>query len=211
MVATRRHEMKQQTRQRVIDAARELFNEKGFAAATIREIAVRAGVSTGSVFTTFESKEEILSVIILERCDELMREIEAAHLACPGDARERLKAGMAAAYAYEFDRLLLVVEQVGASWSWSKPFERSIQEAISRPFGFIREIVAEAKGEGLISPEVDPAILTDLLLGAYLRNFRTAWYRDLDLAHTIDMMRHQVDLVFDGAATLGRGPAAQKK
>lgn len=48
-------------------AARDLFIEKGFAAARIEEIAARAGVSKGTLYAYFDSKEELLNDLIVQR------------------------------------------------------------------------------------------------------------------------------------------------
>jgi AcrR family transcriptional regulator len=48
----------------IIINAIELFSEKGFAAATTRELALRAGVSEGSIFKQYASKEELFKVIV---------------------------------------------------------------------------------------------------------------------------------------------------
>jgi AcrR family transcriptional regulator len=48
------------TRAAIIDAALSLFGEKGFEAATMRGIAERAGVSLGSAYYYFESKEHLI-------------------------------------------------------------------------------------------------------------------------------------------------------
>lgn len=50
----------EQTRAAIIDAALGLFGEKGFEAATMRGIAERAGVSLGSAYYYFESKEHLI-------------------------------------------------------------------------------------------------------------------------------------------------------
>jgi len=42
----------------IIDAAREVFLERGFGATTA-EVAVRAGVSEGSIFKRFNSKVDL--------------------------------------------------------------------------------------------------------------------------------------------------------
>lgn len=54
-------------RQRLLDAAEELFAEHGFAATTTRAIAERAGTSTGVVFYHFPSKEALLEALLAER------------------------------------------------------------------------------------------------------------------------------------------------
>jgi len=49
-----------QTRAAIAEAALELFRERGYEAATMRAIAQRAGVSTGSAYYYFSSKEELI-------------------------------------------------------------------------------------------------------------------------------------------------------
>lgn len=48
----------------VLDAALDLFIEKGFAATRVEDIAKRAGLSKGAVYLYFESKEKILEGIV---------------------------------------------------------------------------------------------------------------------------------------------------
>lgn len=61
-----RHASQEQTRQRLLDAAVELFLEKGFAGASVEEIAERAGYSKGAVYSNFASKED-LALAVLDR------------------------------------------------------------------------------------------------------------------------------------------------
>jgi AcrR family transcriptional regulator len=49
-----------QTRAAIVETALALFRERGFEAATMREIASRAGVSTGNAYYYFGSKEELI-------------------------------------------------------------------------------------------------------------------------------------------------------
>src|SRR3954467_10236430 len=48
----------------VLDAALELFVEKGFAATRVEDIAARAGLSKGAVYLYFPSKEAILEGLV---------------------------------------------------------------------------------------------------------------------------------------------------
>lgn len=50
----------------LLDAALDLFVEKGFAATRSEEVAVRAGVSKGTLFLYFPSKEELFKAVIRE-------------------------------------------------------------------------------------------------------------------------------------------------
>ena len=48
----------------LLDAALDLFVEKGFAATRAEEVAARAGVSKGTLFLYFQSKEELLKAVV---------------------------------------------------------------------------------------------------------------------------------------------------
>jgi AcrR family transcriptional regulator len=61
-----REEQARQTRARIRAAARELFTEEGFAAATVASIARRAGVSSASIYATYGSKAGIVSAMVEE-------------------------------------------------------------------------------------------------------------------------------------------------
>lgn len=57
---------KEQTRERIVAAAVEHFKERGFEAATTRDIARRAGIAAGTLFNYFPSKEAIVSALATE-------------------------------------------------------------------------------------------------------------------------------------------------
>jgi AcrR family transcriptional regulator len=52
-------EHKQQTRTRIVDCARELFNRRGFAEVSIDEIMARAGLTRGGFYNHFKTKEDL--------------------------------------------------------------------------------------------------------------------------------------------------------
>jgi AcrR family transcriptional regulator len=64
--------------QRIREAARELFVKKGFDETTTREIALRAGVGIGTVFTYAENKRDLLFLVANDDLDEVTRKAEAS-------------------------------------------------------------------------------------------------------------------------------------
>ena len=77
---TRRALAKQQTRLKVLAAARRLFSEQGYEGATIRDIAAAAGMSTGAVFANFTDKSDLFREIMaddMEALTEAMRDAGA--------------------------------------------------------------------------------------------------------------------------------------
>src|SRR3954451_12149683 len=67
----RRALAKQQTRQKVLAAARRLFSEEGYEGATIRDIAAAAGMSTGAVFANFSDKSDLFREIMADDMEAL--------------------------------------------------------------------------------------------------------------------------------------------
>src|SRR4051812_37177861 len=75
---TRRALAKQQTRSKVLAAARRLFSEVGYEGATIRDIAAAAGMSTGAVFANFEDKSDLFGDIMSTDAEELLDAMRGA-------------------------------------------------------------------------------------------------------------------------------------
>lgn len=61
----------------ILDAALDLFTEKGFAATKLTEVAARAGVSKGTVYLYFDSKEALFQEMVKET---LLPHLEQAEL-----------------------------------------------------------------------------------------------------------------------------------
>ncbi|EPL8196152.1 TetR/AcrR family transcriptional regulator [Klebsiella aerogenes] len=55
-----------ETYHKLIVAAAACFAEKGFNGTSVREIALRAGISLGAMYTYFKGKDELIEAIILE-------------------------------------------------------------------------------------------------------------------------------------------------
>jgi AcrR family transcriptional regulator len=66
------------TKQRIEQAALQLFAAKGFEATGIREIADRAGLSTSALYHYMGSKDELLVAFMVESMTELTRVTSAA-------------------------------------------------------------------------------------------------------------------------------------
>lgn len=64
--ATKRERRKEARPGELLEAALDLFVEKGFAATRVDEVAARAGVSKGTLFLYFPSKEELFKAVVRE-------------------------------------------------------------------------------------------------------------------------------------------------
>lgn len=63
------------SKQLILDAAEEIFYEKGYADATMRAVAVRAGISIGGIYIYYQSKEQLYEDVLRRQLDNLRQKI----------------------------------------------------------------------------------------------------------------------------------------
>lgn len=85
-----RQRRKEARPQELLDAALGLFGEKGFAATRAEEVAARAGVSKGTLYLYYPSKEELLKAVIRENMVLLIAEGQELAGAYEGTTAELL-------------------------------------------------------------------------------------------------------------------------
>ena len=69
---SRRERKKAQTREAIIEAARTLFEQKGYGGTRTREIAEAAGIATGTLFNYAPTKEAVVLLVWKARATSLM-------------------------------------------------------------------------------------------------------------------------------------------
>ena len=85
--------------QQLLGAAEAVFAERGFAGATMEEVATRAGVTKPVLYEHFGSKDGLLLACV-ERARQDLLEATVAAVAIPGDLRTRLRAGVHSFFAF---------------------------------------------------------------------------------------------------------------
>lgn len=79
MVARRRAEMVEETRARLIRAARTAFAAKGYAAASMDDLTAEAGLTRGALYHNFGDKKGLLQAVIDQIDAEMLARMRAAH------------------------------------------------------------------------------------------------------------------------------------
>ena len=87
------------TRTRILDAALDLFRTQGFEETTMRSIAAAAGVSLGSAYYYFDSKEDLVMSFYERAMDAMAPRLEAA-LARASSFEEAIEALIAVKFDY---------------------------------------------------------------------------------------------------------------
>lgn len=161
------------TRAKIVEAARDLFAERGYHAATVRDIAARAGVSPGSLFTSFTGKAQLLQEIVNARLQGLLDQTQAG--LDRGDKAEAVLAAMGAlAYSYEARELRLLAESIGASWTWDAEVEAANREALGPLVDLIAAVLSAGVKRGELAASADIGLLTHTIFSCDLQNFRLA-------------------------------------
>jgi TetR/AcrR family transcriptional regulator len=93
---SRRERRKEARPGELLDAALDLFVEKGFAATRAEEVAARAGVSKGTLFLYFPSKEELFKAVIRENLAGRFQEWNEEFERFPGSSADMVRYAMRA-------------------------------------------------------------------------------------------------------------------
>ena len=147
------------TRERLLAAAREVFEERGFLDTRVAHITRHAKVSYGSFYTYFPSKE----AVFLELADRLFREM-TGHAAVPGPGAPpepglspatRIRQANRAYYeAYlRHARMMAIIEQVA---TFNEEFQEMRRKHRALSVERSAEAIATWQRAGLAAPGLDP-------------------------------------------------------
>jgi AcrR family transcriptional regulator len=156
----------------LLDVAVTVFNERGYDATSMEELAARLGVTKSAIYHHVPSKVELLRLALDQALDALFAVLDEPG-ATTGPAIDRLEhvvRGSVQVLASRLPFVTLLLRVRGNS-----PVE---QEALQRRRRFDRivtDLVRAAEDEGAVRPDVDPAITSRLLFGTV--NSLTEWYR----------------------------------
>jgi AcrR family transcriptional regulator len=193
-----RAQSKLKTRRRVLDAARQLFMERGYEAATIRDIASEAGLSTGAVFASFVDKTDLFNAVMAE---DFQRQVEHLREAARPDAT--VEDGILGVFevGYRFHGAQLPLLQAAISLSWSHGLGGEFGDRPS--FGLAMDALSEILARGVETGELKASpeqirLAAEVLWDAYVSNYRRALFDDWNDERLIERVRQQIRLVLAG-------------
>jgi AcrR family transcriptional regulator len=195
---TRRALAKQQTRIKVLAAARRLFSEQGYEGATIRDIAAAAGMSTGAVFANFTDKSDLFREIMADDMEALMGAMRDAAGRGRNVEDAVLKIFMA---GYTFYKTRLQLARAAFSVSWDRdggPTLRGMQSSVAFQELFTEQLTAAIE-RGELSQEAEVKLRSQMLFDTYLSNFAQAIFDGWSLDALQARARDQIRILLAGA------------
>lgn len=159
------------TRTRVIQAAHDLFIERGYHGTSMRRIAEQAGLALGGIYNHFASKEGIFAAVMME-CNPY-QDIVPALEAARGETAEELvrnaAAGMLAALGNRPDDLqLMFIEIVEFN---GQHFPQLFESLFPQMIGFAQKLM---QVNGGLRP-IPPPTLLRAFVGFFFAYFMTEW------------------------------------
>ena len=105
------------SRTRLLDAAASIFAAKGYRSATVEEVVSAAGLSKGTFYWNFKSKEDLFQTLLEERIDRPARALMEITRTAPADrpTAPDVSAGLAELIAGQRETLLLLQEYWAAA------------------------------------------------------------------------------------------------
>jgi AcrR family transcriptional regulator len=195
---TRRALAKQQTRAKVLAAARRLFSESGYEGATIRDIAAAAGMSTGAVFANFTDKSDLFGEIMASDMAALAEAMREAAVRGRGVEDALLKAFSA---GYAFYKGQLPLARAAFSVSWAPQDGQVLRNAPQ--VDLLHELIAEQLTLGVqrgeLRQEAEIKLRSQMLFDAYLSNYPQAIFEGWSLDALQARTRDQIRILLAGA------------
>ena len=190
-------ETDERTRSRLLRAAVCIFDRKGYAAASVREIVEIAGDTKPALYYHFGSKERLLTTVLDEACREFTAAMERA-VARKGTARQRLEALCEDLHGL-FQEHVPVVRVAHATFfgpvEGAPPFDFTLFDR--RLEAAVRRIVEEGQAAGEIATAASAADVSLVIMGVIgVFAVRQIHYSFEPIG--LDTMRRVIGLIFDG-------------
>ncbi|MFD3257039.1 TetR/AcrR family transcriptional regulator [Paenibacillus lentus] len=197
-MARRTPEEAERTKRHIMDSARELFIRKGYGATSMEDIRTLSGVSKGSIYYHYKSKEQLF-IQLLERMmlewEEEWRNIERPEMT----ATEKLYA-LAEHYANSFDNpLVSASEEFAGSYGSDPEVLEKIFDINRQHYPLIREILEAGMRSGEFREE-ELDSLTLILVGL-INGLGITYYEKLSKSEVLAIHRKAVDVFLLGISS----------
>ena len=200
----------EQTRARLLEAARRVFEEDGFLDARITDISERAGLSHGSFYHYFESKEEVFREVAAAVDEQNSAPLE--HVILDPSSRatphERIREALRRYFeSYRAQaRIMGLIEQVSR---YDEQVAAARQVRHRRYSEQMAESIRHMQRRGLADPALNPEVAA-AGLGSMTNRFAEQWLVQGAVQCSFEVAVDQITLLFVNAMGLDRDRKARR-
>ncbi|MBN9543889.1 MAG: TetR/AcrR family transcriptional regulator [Alphaproteobacteria bacterium] len=194
----------------ILDAALACFAEKGFAGTRMDDIAARAGISKGTIYLYFDSKEAVFKALARQSIGAQLESVLTHVKAAQGSSAELLRfvIGTLGGFASTSDRVVLAKVLLAEAGNFPELAEFWRREIVDRGVSLFETIIRRGITRGEFR-DVAPAHAARLCIAPVLLTilWRTVFAQfdetPYDYSGLIDA---HLDTLLRGLAALGEGP-----
>jgi TetR/AcrR family fatty acid metabolism transcriptional regulator len=160
-------------RRQILDAAVRVFARQGFHATRVSDIADEAGVAYGLVYHYFNSKDEILNELFVERWSLLLSAIEEADRTgqTPREKLAAVAAFIVDSYRHDPELMKVIIVEVTRA---ANSFGRTHLPEIRRAYQSIAKIVEDGQAAGAFRGDIAPIFASMSFYGA-IEQLLSSW------------------------------------
>jgi AcrR family transcriptional regulator len=202
-----RERNKREKLERARKAARELFSRQGFEATTIRQIAERAGIGLGTLYSYVQNKHELLDQLFYEQWTGVE---DAAYASLPEsaslvDSLLHIFSTMVDSYAKDPElSKTFVRETIFPSSDSSPPTEARLERSM-RVLTRLAGLVERARERLEVAEDVEPLLAAANVFGLYLLHL-SGWFAGLlSREDFLENLRASLELQMRGLEQTGAG------
>ena len=200
-----------ETRARLVDAAKTVFSKDGFLDARITDIAEGAGVSHGSFYHYFDSKEQIFREVadaLDDRLNAPLSEVVMAEFSTASPLERIREGNRQFLVSYQRDtRLIIEVEQVSR---YDEALKTERRKHLQRYGDQLAASIVELQAAGRADDELHP-VLASHAIGAMVTRFADLWLAQEIVECTLDQAVDQLTRLVGNALQLSDAPGERRR
>ena len=164
--------------QEVVDAAARIFYERGYADATVQDVADALGILKGSLYYYIDVKEDLLFRLVDEVHDEVDDLLNKVLAQKELPAIELLSRYIRQQVVYNLRNLVKITVYYHDIDQLSDERRKTIVSRRREHQDLVTGLIRQAQADGTADPSADPRLLANCVFGTIIWTYR--WYRPRD-------------------------------
>jgi AcrR family transcriptional regulator len=187
----------------ILQAALAEFAAKGFAATRLEDVASRAGISKGTIYLYFNSKEELFEAVVRDRIIPYFEKMEAIEHQSGKSATDILRAFLKIIHneLVSTDTRYIPKLMIGEGNRFPELAEFYFREIISRMHNLLRTVIQRGVDQGEFRAEALNWNLQAILSPALSAAMWKVVFDQFDPLDTQSMLNTHIDLLLNGLRT----------
>jgi AcrR family transcriptional regulator len=159
----------------VLDAAAKVFSERGYADASVQDVADELGILKGSLYHYIRTKEDLLFWLLEDVHRDVEEILDGVAEAEGLGPLERIELYVRRQVIYNLENLQRISIYYHDLDRLSEVRHKRIRDRRAAHSRFITDLISQAQAQGLANPDLDARLLANCVFATIIWNYR--WYK----------------------------------